>query len=224
MANLVKRCDCTCAEQTTPCGCSGSTCYLTMPTTVIDGTTTPYTDSTAAAAALTAQAASGCFMEGSVPSFGASRTTFTSSFSAGVLSLQSDATLTSGSPTFLQDDILARVYLTVADGLSIAYVMSLTNPGVMALAGLGIELYQDDASTLVSSTASGPFDMSFSGTWAPTIPFDGYYYIKAIAFIAPDSAGTQETHISLAISGGSSLAPCAVRAAYGMAPDHLVCT
>lgn len=209
---------------TGPCDCCGAGCFLTMPTTLIDGSTTPYADSTAAAAALADQAAPGCFMEGSVMSFGASRTTFSSAFTAGVLTLLSDATLTSGFPTFLEDYILARVYLTAADGLSIDYNMSLVNPGVLALLAMGIDLFEDDATTLVDTTASGPSDVTFAGTWAPTIPADGYYYIKASAFIAPDTAGTQSTSMALDISGGASLIPCTVQAAYGGTPDYLVCT
>lgn len=156
--------------------------------------------------------------------FGASRTTFSSAFSSGVLTLLSDSTLTSGFPAFLEDDILARVYLTAADGLSIDYVMSLVNPGMFALLAMVIELYEDDGTTLVDTTFSGPSDLSFSGTWTPTIAADGHYYIKAFAQVAPDSGGTQETSIAIDISGGTSLEPCTVRAAYGGTPDYLVCT
>lgn len=210
---------------TGPCDCCGSAgCFLTMPTTLIDGTTTPYADSTAAAAALADQAASGCYMEGSVMSFGASRTTFSSAFASSVLTLLSDATLTSFAPAFLEDYILTRVYLTAADGLSIDYNMALTHPGMMALLAMVIELYEDDGTTLVATTYSGPTDLAFVGTWAPTIPADGYYYIKSFAQVAPDSAGTQTTSIALDITGGASLIPCTVQAAYGGTPDYLVCT
>jgi len=170
-----------------------------MPTLLIDSTTTNYADLTTATAALTDQAAPGCYAEGK-PQGSATRTTFSSSFAAGTLAVASAYTAVGDGA---QDRVLAHVFLTAADGLSVVYVINTDG----MLAGCGVQLYQDDGSTLVDS-ASG--FSPFAGTFSPTVPSDGYYYIRA----TNGGLGATSTSISISCTGGASFNACPVRAAY----------
>lgn len=198
------------------CVLPSQACYLTMPTSLVDGTTTNYADSTAAAAALASQAAPGCYAEANELVGSETRTTLSSSFSGGVLSAATAKNTpfgsVPGSGSF--SSIIVRVYLTVADGLSVVY--SLTASGSIPddlFGGFSVILYQDNQSTIVDSVIS---DTPISGTFSPTIPSDGYYYIKANAawnsLIGTDDATSSASMSS--ITGGSSMVPCTARAAY----------
>lgn len=190
------------------CGCCGGStvCYLTMPTTLIDGTTTNYANSTAATAAISAQTPSGCMCECFNPG-GGTHTVFTTTFVSGTFTITSQWTSSGGPPTVPAGDSLAsRVYLTAADGLSITYNITLTSP--FGPAGVQINLYADDQTTLVDH--SPPGGTPYSGTYAFTVLSNGYYWIQ-VAFSAP---GASNPSTSLTCTGGTSLLPCTARAAY----------
>jgi len=192
------------------CDCPG--CFLTMPTQLIDGTTTNYSDLTAATNALADQAAPGCFAEGR-PQGSETRTTFSSSFSSGTLAVDSAYT---ASGDGAQDKVLSFVSLTVADGLSVVY--NITSDAFIA--GCIVALYQDDGTTLVDSVSG---TAPFAGTFSPTIPADGNYYIRA----SNGGLGATSTTISLSCTGGASLSPCGVRAAYddgSGGTSYVICT
>lgn len=190
--------------------CCEEGCFLTMPTLLIDSTTIPYADMATAAAAIADQTGTGCYVEGR-PQGSDTRTTFTSSFTSGTLAVTSAYT-TSGPPI---DSVLMRLYLTVADGLSVVYTLSTTG-GFGPICSL--QLYQDDQSTLVDQVSISSH--TASGTFAPTIPADGYYWLKVgVSDLAMGGA----TSIDLSITGGSSLQPCTARAAYGATPDYVIC-
>lgn len=175
-----------------------------MPTLLIDGTTTNYANITDATAAIAAQAATGCMAEGTAPDAFTTRTVFTSTFTAGTFAVTSTQTMSGG--LAIADNIASRIYITVADGLTTIYNIS-TSPGTGPGKSYGLFLYEDDQTTLVDSvTGSAPI----SGTFTPTIPSDGYYWINATA---SEIFGTASS-ITLSSTGGTSLLPCTVQAAY----------
>jgi hypothetical protein len=216
MANLIKRCDCTCAEQTTPCSCAGSSCYLTLPTDLINETTTPYSDLTAAGAAIAAEAidclAQYLVTEGTLDSSSAS-------VAGGVLSLTTALSVVAGGGT--GHTRLVRAYLTAADDLAVAY--SLTSD-VSVFLGSEVRLY-DDTLTLLDTQTDGTLGLALSGTFNFTVPSDGYYYIMII-----DGGSSMSPPVTMAngfdydLDGGASAEFCTVRAAYGGTPDYLVCS
>lgn len=203
-------------------------CYLDMPTTLIDGTTSPYADLATATAAIAAQAMDGCMGEGRDLTARTleTRSTFVSAFSSNVFTLDSDATDTGSNATAsVIETIVARLYLTAADGISINYSISVSGVGTL-LTGPGsnmyVRLYEDDQSTIVSNVSGN--GSTLSGTSSPAISIDGYYWVYSYLNRFWDTAGTATSSISLSCTGGTSLAPCTVRAAYGGTPDYLVCT
>ena len=203
-AYILKPCAAGCSGLTDPC--ASAACDFTVPTSIIDGSTSPLADLAAATALLAAQAPTGCFFESrDIGGGGNSRGTFNSSFSSGTLLLESDVSWSSG---IFEDEIEARVYLTAAGGLSIAYAMNSTYafPGP---SGWDIWIYADDETTLIDSVGGAP---SASGTFNPTIPSDGYYRIVARNLQASFGGGAT-TSISLSCTGAGMI-PCTVRAAY----------
>lgn len=192
--------------------CGGAACDLTMPTLLIDGTTSPYADSSAAAAAIADQASSGCYAEGR-PQGSDTRTTFSSSFSSGTLDVQQDYSWTVN-PV---NQFAIRMYLTSADGLSVSFDFVTTGGTGMATSAL--VLYEDDQTTVIDSDSGSG---NRSGTFAPSIATDGYYWLKTTTSDLPFGSGTSA--ITISVTGGASFLPCTVRAAYGGTPDYLVCT
>lgn len=175
-----------------------------MPTILVDGTTTKYANSTTATAAINSQGPSGCLFEG-VDVTGNTRTTFSSSFSGGSLSILSDVSWTTG--TF-QDIITERLYLTSSGGITIVYNMSTTFAGA-GPNGYNISIYADNETTLIDSVGGVP---NASGTKTVTIPSDGYYRLYAILLQA-SSPPVATTSINLSCSG-TGMVPCNLRAAY----------
>jgi hypothetical protein len=177
-------------------------CYLDMPTQIIDGTTDPYASEAAAEAAIAAQTPSGCLAEGNPPGIDQTRDVFTSSFSGGVFDVESNWTYDTGA--LIYNTFFCRVYLSAADGLSIDYDFVSTGGG---LPDSAIYVYEDDQTTLVDSSLGLA---NTTGTFAPTIATDGYYWILCLTSDLDPGPATSEIRIS--VTGGAALFPCTARA------------
>lgn len=184
-----------------------------MPTLLIDGTTSPYANSTDATAAIAAQAPTGCMFEGSVAPD--TRTVFTSSFSSNTLICTSEQTVAFGLGLF--NAITSRVQLSATDGISVDFVVGATYH--FANSG-GCYLYEDDETTLVSSNTSTNF-ASYAGNLSPTIATDGFYRLYTVMICT--NGGSLTSSITLTATGGTTLTACPVDAAYGGTPDYIAC-
>ena len=184
-----------------------------MPTLLIDGTTSPYANSTDATAAIAAQAPPGCMFE-AVPAAG-TRTTFTSSFTSNTLVCTSEQS--TGFGLGLSDSIVSRIQLSATDGISVDFLIGAT---YHASNNGGCYLYEDDETTLVSSNTSTNF-ASYAGNLSPTIASDGFYRLYTVMNCA--AGGSLTSSITLTATGGTTLTACPVDAAYGGTPDYIAC-
>lgn len=200
------------------CDCPG--CDLTMPTLLIDGTTSSYANLTDATAALADQAATGCLAEGMATTSAYTRGTLHSDFTSGTFTITTLMNQSDAGGTTSQDAVTARMYLTAAGGLSCIYDLNATGAGSPAAGNFVVALYEDDQTSVVGST--GLNSSPISGTFTPTISRDGYYWLYATPTQTFDTPGTGTATISL-ISTGTDMNPCTVKAAYGSTPDYLVC-
>lgn len=222
MPYVVKRCGAPCASGYSPCGGTPS-CDFTLPSLLLDGTTSPVANLSAAAALLAQRAASGCMLAGRLGIHGGTRSLFQSSFSDGILTLRSDASNTSTDVDSVEDYIMARLYLTAAGGITVNHAMSLTFPGGPGPQQLTLHLYADNEATLIAETYGPGFvPTPFNGIWSPGVPSDGYYRLYATALCTSDSPGTWASSIELQCSG-EGMIPCTLRAAYGSTPNFLAC-
>jgi len=195
-------------------------CFITLPTLLYDGTTTPYADLAEATAAINDRTAD-CLIEYNPQNGpGQSQGAVTASVASGVLSVSNTATSPVSSP--LSPNGLCRVYLTAASDLAVSY--NIFTSGASVELGVTVSLWEDDGSTLVDDqTNSSPAGTTLSGTFNFTVPADGYYYVilnSSGVFIAdPFSMTAQFT-----ANGGGNADFCTVRAAYGGTPSYLICT
>ena len=195
--------------------CGAAACDLTMPTLLIDGTTSPYADSSAAAAAIADQAFN-CLLEALASS--TNRVSLTASVASGTMTINESL---SESPVVGSDSFITRVYLLAASDLGYTYNVSVDTTSL----SYSIDLYEDDGSTLVDSASdSDPFGSSISGSGTLTVPSDGYYYVKITVAGTPAFPAATSLTFSGTLVGGASAVFCGIRAAYGGTPDYLVCT
>lgn len=195
---------------------TSAACFLTMPTTLIDGTTTPYTDLPTAQAAMNDQAYD-CLLEALAGS--TNRTSLSANVAGSTMTINEAL---NDSPFVGGDSFIARVYLTAANGLGYSYNVTVNQ----FCADYQIDLYADDQTTVVDSfhdqDAFGP---TVSGSGNLTVPSDGYYYVRVNVSGCPSFPTASD---SLTFTGtlnvGAGGAFCQPRAAYGGTPDYVNCT
>lgn len=192
-----------------PCGCCGTPerCLLTMPTNLIDATTTPYADLSTAEAALADQAL-GCIVEASESSSsGKVRTAGDASYSAGTLDITSSMGVTAafGTERFLFGALMSAGTLTVA------YVLD--GSGDVAYGDVEITLYDSDWSEVDSDLASYDELPPVTDSLSVVVPSSGLYFLL-IRCVAGNILEVATSDLSFSISGAGLGLPCLLRAAY----------
>lgn len=209
-----------------------SACELTMPTLLIDGTTTNYSNLASATAAITAQAASGCLTEYVLgePSY-QTLNSISSSVTSSILTFQAIITgttdLSGGSVS--SGSCLERVHVTAAGGINVFQNLTTNHGGLPDVnRSVNVTIYADDGTTIVDSGISGdtPFTNYASGTFNLTVPTDGFYYVHTTWQAQTTFASIQGTMDST-ISSGGTITFCTIRAAYDDGSGgtaYVVCT
>lgn len=202
----------------------GASCYITLPTVLMNGTDTPYASQALAQAALTDYVA-GCMVQQNPPASGEQVDLFTASFASSVLSIARTHSVTTN-PEVGAGAVLFSCNVTALGGLQIDYTLNANvAPHIM---GLAVQVYAvADVVTPVDTDSDTQLDVaSISGTFNLTVPSDGVYYVF-MSYGIYSSGGSPVT--SLAYTGdhssGGALSICAARAAWdnGGTTEYVYC-
>lgn len=200
------------------CDCPG--CFLTMPTLLIDGTTTNYTNSTNAAAAIAAQATSGCLTEYILgePSY-QTLNSISSSVTSSVLTFQAIITGTTdlSGNSVSSGSCLERIQVTSAGGVNVFQNLTTDHGGLPDVnRSVTVSVYADDGTTLESTGSSSdtPFTNYASSTFNLTVPSDGFYYVLTTWQAITNAFASLQGTMDSTVSSGGAITFCTIRAAY----------
>lgn len=189
-------------------------CFLTIPTLVMDGDDTPYANEGTAITAM-AERISDCLVEMvDVVAAGGTRGTNSASFVAGTLAYDSTVSTNAGDGS--GDQILARLSFASAATISVHGVGSVVSSGSAPYFGiLAVSLY-DASGALVDSASAPVASLSIDETVMVSVPSAGEYFLDVNmgASPSPGGAGSASSTNSFDITADQPFTPCEPRAAY----------